>query len=231
MLDLFPEGFEEIELEGDLELAAYASAAAEERFWQAFGPGASAEVPADWNEAWKRFHRPVRIGPLWIGPPWEQPDSDALSIVLDPGRAFGTGSHPTTRLCLALLLERSRTSLLDLGCGSGILGVAAAKLGFAPVTGLDVDPDAVVATTENARANGVEIAARRADFLEDELPAAELTVANVTLEAVEAVAGRIPGEELISSGYLASEHPSLRGWSHRERREAEGWAADAFVRS
>lgn len=231
MLDLFPEGFEEIELEGDLELAAYAAAGAEERFWQAFGPGAAAEVPADWNEAWKRFHRPVRIGSLWIGPPWEQPDADALSIVLDPGRAFGTGSHPTTRLCLALLLERSRTSLLDLGCGSGILGVAAAKLGFAPVTGLDVDPDAVAATTENARANGVEVAARRADFLEDELPAAELTVANVTLEAVEAVAGRIPGEELISSGYLASERPSLRGWSHRERREGEGWAADAFVRS
>jgi ribosomal protein L11 methyltransferase len=231
MLDLFPEGFEEIELEGDLELAAYAAAGAEERFWQAFGPGAAAEVPADWNEAWKRFHRPIRIGPLWIGPPWEQPDSDALSIVLDPGRAFGTGSHPTTRLCLALLLERSRTSLLDLGCGSGILGVAAAKLGFAPVTGLDVDPDAVAATAENARANGVEVTAHRADFLEDALPAAELTIANVTLEAVEAVAGRIPGDELISSGYLASERPSLRGWSHRERREDEGWAADAFERS
>ena len=231
MLELFPEGFEEIELEGDLELAAYAAAGAEERFWQAFGPGAAAEVPADWNEAWTRFHRPIRIGPLWIGPPWEEPDSDALSIVLDPGRAFGTGSHPTTRLCLALLLDRSRTSLLDLGCGSGILGVAAAKLGFAPVTSFDIDPDAVAATTENARANGVEVAARRADFLEDELPDAELTVANVTLEAVEAVAGRIPGEELISSGYLASERPSLRGWSHRERREDEGWAADAFVRS
>jgi ribosomal protein L11 methyltransferase len=231
MLDLFPEGFEEIELEGDLELAAYAAAGAEERFWQAFGPGAAAEVPADWSEAWKRFHKPIRIGPLWIGPPWEQPDSDALVIVLDPGRAFGTGSHPTTRLCLALLLERSRTSLLDLGCGSGILGVAAAKLGFAPVTGIDLDPDAVAATTENARANGVEVAARRVDFLEEELPTAGLTVANVTLEAVEAVARRVPGDELVSSGYLASERPSLRGWSHRERREDEGWAADAFVRS
>jgi ribosomal protein L11 methyltransferase len=231
MVDLFPEGFEEIELDGDLELAAYAPAGAEERFWQAFGPGAAAEVPLDWSEAWKRFHRPVRIGPLWIGPPWEQPDSDALPVVLDPGRAFGTGSHPTTRLCLALLLERSPTSLLDLGCGSGILGVAAAKLGFAPVTGLDLDPDAVAATTENARANGVEVVARRVDFLEDELPAAELTIANVTLDAVEAVGRRVPGDELISSGYLASERPSLQGWSHRERREDEGWAADAFARS
>jgi ribosomal protein L11 methyltransferase len=231
MVDLFPEGFEEIELDGDLELAAYAPAGAEERFWQAFGPGAAAEVPLDWSEAWKRFHRPVRIGPLWIGPPWEQPDSDALPVVLDPGRAFGTGSHPTTRLCLALLLERSPTSLLDLGCGSGILGVAAAKLGFAPVTGFDLDPDAVAATTENARANGVEVVARRADFLEDELPAAELTIANVTLDAVEAVGRRVPGDELISSGYLASERPSLQGWSHRERREDEGWAADAFARS
>jgi ribosomal protein L11 methyltransferase len=231
MVDLFPEGFEEIDVDGDLELAAYAPAGAEERFWQAFGPGAAADVPADWNEAWKRFHRPVRVGPLWVGPPWEEPDPHAVAVVVDPGRAFGTGSHATTRLCLGLLLEHSPTGLLDLGCGSGILSVAAAKLGFAPVIGLDIDPDAVAATTENARANGVQIAARRADFLADELPTAPLTVANITLEAVEAVSGRVAGEELIASGYLAPERPRLRGWTHRARREDDGWAADAFVRS
>jgi ribosomal protein L11 methyltransferase len=231
MLDLFPEGFEEVELDGDLELAAYAHAGAEERFWQAFGPGAVADVPEDWSEAWKRFHRPVRVGPLWIGPPWEDPDTDAVAVVVDPGRAFGTGSHATTRLCLQMLADRSPTSLLDLGCGSGVLAIAAAKLGFAPVTGLDVDQDAVTATVANARANGVEIEARRADFLEDELPAADLTVANITLQAVEAVANRVIGDELIASGYLAAERPSLLGWAHRDRREGEGWAADAFVRS
>jgi ribosomal protein L11 methyltransferase len=231
MLDLFPEGFEEVELEGDLELAAYARAGVEERFWQAFGPGAAAEVPPDWSEAWKRFHRPARVGPLWIGPPWEDPDADAVAVVVEPGRAFGTGSHATTRLCLQMLAERSPTSLLDLGCGSGVLAIAAAKLGYAPVTGLDVDHEAISATLANARANGVEIEARRADFLHDALPAARLTVANVTLEAVEAVADRVAGNELIASGYLAAERPLLPGWAHRGRREGDGWAADSFVRS
>ena len=231
MLDLFPEGFEEAELEGDLELAAYARAGAEERFWQAFGPGGASDVPDDWSEAWKRFHRPVRVGPLWIGPPWEEPEAGAVAVVVEPGRAFGTGSHATTRLCLEMLAERTPTSLLDLGCGSGVLAIAGAKLGYAPVTGLDVDRDAVTATLANARANGVQIEARRADFLADELPAAELTIANVTLQAVEAVAERLGSKALIASGYLAVERPRLAGWAHRRRLEGDGWAADAFVRS
>lgn len=231
MLELFPEGFEEIDLDGDLELAAYAQGGAEERFWQAFGPGAAAEIPDDWADAWKRFHRPVRVGPLWIGPPWETPDEDTVPVVVDPGRAFGTGSHATTRLCLELLLEHRPESLLDLGCGSGVLAIAGAKLGFSPVIGLDFDPEAVAAATENARANGVDIVVRRVDFLADELPAAKVTVANVTLEAVEAVADRVEGNGFISSGYVASERPRLEGWSHRARREDDGWAADAFVRS
>jgi ribosomal protein L11 methyltransferase len=231
MLDLFPEGFEENEIEGDLELAAYATASAEERFWQAFGPGAATDVPEDWSEAWKRFHRPVRVGPLWVGPPWEEPDAGALAIVVDPGRAFGTGSHATTRLCLELLLDRPRTSFVDLGCGSGVIALAAAKLGFEPVAGVDVDPDAVEATTENAQRNGVEIAVSRADFLADELPGADLAVANVTLESVEQLAARLLSNALITSGYVASEQPQPQGWSHRDRREDEGWAADVFVRS
>jgi ribosomal protein L11 methyltransferase len=230
MIDLFPEGFEEIDLERDVELAAYASAGGEERFWQVFGPGAATEVPEGWEEAWKRFHRPVRVGPVWIGPPWEEPDPGAIAVVIDPGRAFGTGSHATTRLCLALLIEQAPASVADLGCGSGILAVAAAKLGFAPVDGLDVDPDAVAATAENARANGVSVAVRRADFLVDELPAASLSIANVTLEAVEQVAERVGGPELVTSGYLADERPRLAGWEHRDRREADGWAADLFAR-
>jgi ribosomal protein L11 methyltransferase len=231
MLDLFPEGFEEVELENDLELAAYAQGGAEERFWQAFGPGAAAPLAADWPDAWKRFHRPVRVGPLWVGPPWEDAEADAVPIVIDPGRAFGTGSHATTRLCLELMLEQRPTSLLDLGCGSGVLAIAAAKLGFAPVTAIDVDPDAVSAAKENARANGVEIEVRCCDFLIAPLSPAQLTVANVTLEAVEALADRLPGGHLIASGYVAAQLPLLRGWSHREHREYESWAADEFVRS
>jgi ribosomal protein L11 methyltransferase len=230
MLSLFPEGFEEIDHDGDVELAAYASAGAEERFWQTFGPGTVADVEEGWEEAWKRFHRPVRIGPLWVGPPWEQPDTGTLAVIIDPGRAFGTGAHATTRLCLELLLGRARTSIVDLGCGSGVLAVAAAKLGFRPVTAVDVDPDAVAATARNAQANAVDVEVRRADVFSAELPAAALALANVTREAVERVAPRLGAAELVASGYLVGERLALAGWEHRERREVEGWAADLFVR-
>jgi ribosomal protein L11 methylase PrmA len=94
-----------------------------------------------------------------------------------------------------------------------------------------MDPDAVAAATENARRNGVEIAVSRADFLADELPSADLAVANVTLASVEDVAMRVLSTALIASGYVASEQPQPPGWSHQDRREDEGWAADVFVRS
>jgi ribosomal protein L11 methyltransferase len=228
MVELFPEGFEELEVDTDLELAAYGDAGAEERFWHVFGPGSAVEVEQGWQEAWKRFHRPVRIGQLWLGPPWEKPDEDCVTVVIDPGRAFGTGAHATTRLCLELLFERSRTSVVDLGCGSGVLAVAAAKLGFSPVFALDVDPEAVAAAGENARRNEVDIEIRCADVFADELPPAELALANVTREAVERVGGRFNGSELIASGYLASERPAPAGWQPLDRREAEGWAADLY---
>ena len=100
MIELFPEGFEELDAAGSLELAAYTNAAGEERIWQAFGGAAASDVDDGWEERWRRFHRPQRVGSLWIGPPWEVPDGDAVAVVIDPGRAFGTGGHPTTRLCL-----------------------------------------------------------------------------------------------------------------------------------
>ena len=144
MLELFPSGFEEVELaDGSVELAAYAPPGAEERFWSAFGPGQTREVEAGWERGWRRFHRPVRVGPLWLGPPWLEPDADALPVVIDPGRAFGTGAHATTRLCLELLLGCERGSLADFGSGSGVLAIAAAKLGFEPVSAFDVDDVAV----------------------------------------------------------------------------------------
>ncbi|HYY34507.1 MAG TPA: 50S ribosomal protein L11 methyltransferase [Gaiellaceae bacterium] len=230
MLELFPEGFEEVEHEEDLELAAYSNAAGEERFWHAFGPGTAADVEDDWETAWKRFHRPVRVGPLWIGPRWEPPDADAVPVVIDPGQAFGTGAHATTRLCLELLLERPRTSVIDLGCGSGVLAVAAAKLGFAPVSALDTDPTAVKAARENARANGTAVTVSRADVFVDPLPSAELALANLNLEGVMTVAERLRDGELVASGYLAGERPDPAGWEHLDRREAEGWAADLFRR-
>lgn len=230
MLDLFPQGFEEVEMEGGLELAAYTTAGGEERLWQVFGPGRVTEVEPDWAERWKQFHRPIRIGDLWIGPPWEEPDTKAIPVVIDPGRAFGTGSHPTTQICLEHLLELEPGSLLDLGCGSGVLSIAAARLGFAPVTALDFDEAAVEATQGNAAANGVEIRVMQADVLTEELPEAGLAVANIALDLCEQVGSRLTSRQLVTSGYLESERPELPKWKHAARRVRGGWAADRFER-
>ena len=231
MIELFPEGFEEVTVSGGIELAAYTKAGGEERIWQVFGPGAATDVESGWSEAWKRFHRPVTLGGLWIGPPWEKPAQGLVSVVVDPGQAFGTGAHPTTQLCLEHLGDHEPVSLLDLGCGSGVLAIAAAKLGFRPVTALDLDPAAVDAARANAEANDVQIDIELADVLADPLPDAQLVVANIAREPVEQVAARVPGSELIASGYLVSEEPSLDGWSLLERRELQGWAADRFGRA
>ena len=211
-----------------MELAAYGDAAA--RVLAAFPGATSAEVESGWEDRWREFHRPVRIGPLWVGPPWEPPPGDAIAIVIDPGRAFGTGAHPTTRLCLELLLELPRTSVLDVGCGSGVLSIAAARLGFGPVTAVDVEEPAVEATRENAAANGVAVDARVVDALVEPLPDAELVVANIALAAVTALGARAQTSRLVTSGYLVGDRPALRGYEHRERRELDGWAADLFER-
>jgi ribosomal protein L11 methyltransferase len=231
MLELFPEGFEEVDADGGLELAAYTGPGGEERVWQVFGPGRVDDVDPDWGERWRAFHQPVRVGPLWIGPPWEKPDDDALAVVVDPGRAFGTGAHPTTRLCAEHLCALEPGSLLDVGCGSGVLSIAAARLGYSPVTALDVDPSAVEATRENALANGVEIAVARVDMLEEPLPPAEVVVANIELSLSERVAARVLAPVVITSGYLAADRPEPSGLRHVERLEADGWAADRFVRA
>jgi len=196
-----------------------------------FRSARSSDVEDGWEDRWRAFHRPVRIGPLWVGPPWEEPDAGAVPIVIDPGRAFGTGSHATTRLCLELLLGKPGGSLLDIGCGSGVLSIAAAKIGYAPVLALDNDPLAVEATAANAAANDVEIEARLADATADELPAADTAVLNVALEIDLVIAPRLSAERAITSGYLVSETPDLPGYRRVERRESDGWAADLHSRT
>ena len=186
------------------------------------------EVEPGWEARWREFHRPVRVGPLWIGPPWETPPDDALAITIDPGRAFGTGAHPTTRLCLELLAELPRGALLDVGCGSGVLAIAAARLGFAPVVAVDVAEAAVEAARENAAANGVELDVRLLDAATGELPAVDTAVANVDLATVEPLATRVDARNLVLSGYLASDEPRAAGFVRVERRELDGWAADRF---
>jgi ribosomal protein L11 methyltransferase len=159
-----------------------------------------------------------------------EPPDDAVAIVVDPGRAFGTGSHPTTRLCLALLLELDRGSVLDIGCGSGVLSVAAATLGFGPVVAIDRETAAVEAARRNARTNDVEIDVRRGDVLAAELPASDVAVANIDLASVEKLSGRLDVGVLVSAGYFHSRMPSIAGYVHRERRIDGGWAADRFER-
>jgi ribosomal protein L11 methyltransferase len=228
-VELAPEGFEEAEAPGGVELAAYGPAA--DRVLAAFPDAFVTAVEDGWEDRWREFHHSVTIGPLWVGPPWEDPPAGASTVVVDPGRAFGTGAHPSTRLALELLLVEEPGGLLDVGCGSGVIAIAAAKLGFAPVTAVDLDETAVEVTRANALDNGVRIEARTADARGQELPVADLAVANISLELVEAAGPAMETARLITAGYLASDRPSLPGFAHLRRAERDGWAADAFSRS
>ena len=148
-------------------------------------------------------------------------------MVVDPGRAFGTGSHATTQLCLQFMQELDHGSLLDVGCGSGVLSISAALLGFAPVLAVDIEGPSIEATRENARVNGVQIEARLV-AADARLPAASVAVANISLASVEALPSRLQVSRLVTSGYLASEQPRLPGFRHVERRTFGGWASDLF---
>jgi ribosomal protein L11 methyltransferase len=227
MIELFPEGFEEVDEGEDVELAAYTDAGGEERLWHAFGGAHADDVEAGWEDRWRSFHRPVTIGSLWVGPPWEEPPAGATVVVVDPGRAFGTGAHATTRLCLELLLDLPRGPLLDVGCGSGVLAIAAAKLGFAPVVAVDVDPLAVEATRLNAAANGADVEAVLRDGAQQP-QTAETAVANIALDVVGEVAKAVTCTRLVTSGYLVSDRLELPGYARLRRLDDEGWAADVW---
>lgn len=229
LLPLAPAGFEEVDVGPDVELAVYVEPAGEESLRAAFGDVRVAPVEEGWEDRWRAFHRPVRAAGLWIGPPWEQPPPGEPTVVVDPGRAFGTGAHPTTRACIELLARAERGSALDAGCGSGVLAVAAARLGFGPVYAVDVDPHAVEAAKRTARENGVRVSVGLADVLVDALPRVDLVVANVELRAVESLLARRPAAAAITSGYFATARPKAAGWKHVERLELEGWAADRLL--
>ncbi len=173
-----------------------------------------------WEDAWREFHHGVVVGRLWVGPPWEPAPAGAIPVVVDPGRAFGTGAHPTTRLCLELLQEVEPTGVLDVGSGSGVLSIAAAKLGFAPVGAFDLDEVAMETTAANAEANGVAV-----DVL-DELRPATLAVMNIALDVVEGLLPKLTVERAITSGYLERDEPRVAGWRGVGRRVRDGWAAD-----
>ena len=222
LLNIFPDGVEEL----DGAFAVYS-----DEPLLGFDVVEADDVPDGWEDRWRAFHHGVVVGRFWVGPPWEDAPAGADAIVIDPGRAFGTGAHPTTRLTLELLQELGAGSLLDVGCGSGVLSIAAAKLGFEPVTAIDIDDAAVEATLANAEVNGVELSAYRADALADELPETELAVANVALDVVERLLPRLGVRRAVTSGYLDRDEPRVEGWCRSARREVDGWAADLLERA
>lgn len=195
----------------------------------------STEVPDDWADRWRDFHKPLLVANrLWLRPSWEPPRAGSVDIVVDPGQAFGTGAHPTTRLCLEFLSElQPEGELVDLGTGSGILAIAAAKLGWGPIRAYDHEPAALDAARANAAANGVELQLERVN-LRERLPApAPTVVANMTSPILAAVATQLAEapEVLICSGLLLREQDEVArafaaaGLNEAERRQDGDWAA------
>lgn len=198
------------------------------------------EPDQDWLAVWRAGIRPVRAGRIEVVPTWLVDEHDiaegAVRLVLDPGIAFGSGHHATTRLCLIELQEALAPGarVLDVGCGTGILAIAAALLGAGSVEAVDVDGDAVVATRGNARANGVEVEARLGG-VEDVTTPADVVLANLltpTLYSLadDLVAATTPGGLLVASG-VASERAAgvatalaAAGAPAVRRRDEDGWA-------
>jgi ribosomal protein L11 methyltransferase len=191
----------------------------------------------DWANAWKAQYQPLHLGGrLWVCPSWcEPPDPTAVNVILDPGMAFGTGSHPTTALCLEWLAGQNLhgTDVLDYGCGSGILAVAALKLGARHAIATDLDEQALAVTRENAARNGV--ADRLAVLLPADVPThvrADVVVANILVAALIELAPTLtahvaPRGALALSGILTAQAdevsvPYAAAFA-LEARERDGW--------
>ena len=246
LLELAPAGVEEVDRGETIEYAVYGAPGelpALPDLRAAAGAAlvdiTTTEVADDWASRWRSFHRPLTIGGrLHVRPPWTPAaDPALLDIVVDPGQAFGTGAHHTTRMCLQALLElEPGGALVDLGSGSGVLAIAAAKLGWAPVAGVDHEHASVAATRENAAVNGVEVRPRHADLLRDgPVPAAPTVVANLVRPLLAHVARAgfdgEPPRVLVVSGLLHDEADAIaaafgaHGLRERERRHSGEWAA------
>lgn len=246
LLDLAPGGVEEVDLGDRVEYAVYgppgelpALPDVEVAIGDALVEIVTTEVEDDWSERWKQFHRPVDVGPLRVRPPWEPERPGAeIDLVIDPGQAFGTGGHHTTRLCLELLLTlEPGGGLVDLGCGSGVLAIAAARLGWSPVLGVDFDPLAVEATADNAKVNGVDVRAEQVDLRNDVAPSATTVVANLLRPLLLQVRFNVVPERLIVSGLLRTEADEIArdyrnrfGLTERQRAEAGDWASVLLLR-
>lgn len=253
LLELAPGGVEEVSHPADPDFVEYAIYGApgelpelpdlEAAAGDALVEISTREVADDWADRWRAFHRPVRVAErLHVRPPWEPADEDGLlDIVIDPGQAFGTGGHHTTRLCLELLLDLDPSGpFVDLGCGSGVLAIAAAKLGWSPVLGVDHEAESVDATRENAEVNGVEVQAQRGDLRGAPAPTARTVVANLVRPLLLAVAQQgfdgEPPQAFVASGLLRHEADEVaaafgaHGLVERRRLSSGEWTALLLVR-
>jgi ribosomal protein L11 methyltransferase len=252
LLALAPSGVEEADLEGGaiVEYAVYGAPGelpdlpdVEAAVGGALVEVQTTEVADDWADRWRQFHQPIAVaGRLYVRPPWEPARTDLMDLVIDPGQAFGTGAHHTTRLCLEVLAEEplpddaAARGVMDLGCGSGVLAIAAAKLGWSPVAGVDHERESVRATAENAEANGVSVAVDRFDLIRGgPAPAAPLVLANLLRPLLLCVAragfqGGEPPRLLIASGLLTHEADEIAtafaryGLVETDRRTSAEWA-------
>jgi ribosomal protein L11 methyltransferase len=241
LLELAPGGVEQVDGKGFVEYALYGAPGE----LPAFPPGEASvggvavsvsgePVADDWAERWKQFHEPVLVGGrMFVRPPWVEPRPDVLDLVIDPGQAFGTGAHPTTRLSLELMVElEPKGSFADLGCGSGVLAIAAARLGFSPVTAVDNEAAALEATRANAAANRASLErVERLDLRTDNPPAAETIAANLTrplLLQLSQLMEKRP-RTLIVSGLLDEEADEVAAafapLEERRRLSSQGWSA------
>ncbi len=197
---------------------------------------------ADWGTAWKAYYQPIELGQnLLIKPTWEDvAPTGRLVLELDPGMAFGTGTHPTTIMCLELLesLVQGGERVIDVGCGSGILSIAAAKLGAAGVQALDYDPLAVKVAGENVEQNGVQdrVVVCQSNLLERASGQAELIVANIIARIIvqlvpDLARHLLPGGTFIASGIIEEKLPAVlqalqeHGFLVEEERHSGDWVA------
>jgi ribosomal protein L11 methyltransferase len=256
LLSVAPSGVEEVDVSaGVVEYAVYAAPGELPSLpdLTAAAGGAlvevhTSEVADDWDRRWRSFHRPLVLdGGLVVRPPWEDAIGAPVEIVIDPGQAFGTGSHATTRLCLELMLSVSAAErggeFLDLGCGSGVLAITAARLGWDPVVALDYDPASVLATADNAHVNGVQIEVSQHDLRVDPVAVAPTVAANLLRPLLLTWASRLAAaaiavpKTVIASGLLAGEADEVAGafagvgLVEAARRESGEWAALLLSRS
>ena len=242
LLPLLAAGAEEREVDGDVEYVLYGPAGELPRLEdiRALAGGAvlgvrSEPVPAGWERRWHEFLRPIRVGGIVVRPPWLEGRADDL--VIDPGVYFGAGTHATTRLSLRLLLgAQPGGPLCDWGAGTGVLAIAAARLGWEPVTAVELDPAAIDVIRANAARNGVAVEARAHD-LRSGAPWAPTVVANLTRELLLTAADVVarPPSRLLMSGMLAREADEVvaayhaRGLREERRLEDDGWAGVALA--